>query len=520
MIIKNYILKDTYYDSVLLMRMAGEVGKMPGIRNISVGMGTPLNLDTMREEGLLLPDGAAARPNDMVIALAADSEEKAEEARKNYLSLLSKNQSPRGRGVYPTLESMKKSVSDRNLAVISLAGQYAAAEAESALKAGMNVFMFSDNVPIEQEVALKELAREKGLLMMGPDCGLSFIGGVAVGLCSKVRRGSIGLIGACGSGMQEVMNIIHLRGGGISQAIGVGGRDLSAQVGGITMLTALDLLENDPETAVIGLISKPPAPETAEKIFARVREVKKPVVAQFIHCDPALAAKSGAQLSVSFEETALRCLALDQGVPYAAPAEEDRIHRLLPLARQEAEKMSETQTDLRGLYCGGSLAEETITLASGLLGPLYGNVAFDAEHMLKDSSVSRGNCLIDLGAEEFTLGRPHVAIDPALRMERFRQEARDPKTAVILMDFLLGYALCADPAGMMAPIIREERERAAREGRHLCVAASCCGSDLDPQGRKAQEECLRSAGVLVMENNGEASRLAALIAALRGGMIP
>lgn len=517
MVIRNDVIKEAYYDSVLLMRMAGEAGKLPGVINISVGMGTPLNLDTMREEGLLAEAGAAATPNDLVIALAAESDEAAQKAKEAFLKMLAQDQAAKSKHAYPSLASMARTVKDRNLAVISLAGRYAAAEAEQALKLGMNVFMFSDNVPLADEVRLKKLATEKGLLMMGPDCGLSFIGGVAVGLCSKVRRGAVGLIGACGSGMQEVMNIVHRRGGGISQAIGVGGRDLRREVGGMTMLAALELLEKDPQTKVIGLISKPPAPETAEKVLARVRQCPKPVVAQFIHSDPALAARSGAYPSQSFEETALHCLALAEGKDFFPESERQRLARLLPLAQEEAGKMAPSQQYLRGLYCGGSLAEETMTLAADLLGPLYGNVAFDAAHALEDPRKSLDHCLIDLGAEEFTLGKPHVAIDPSPRLERFVQEARDPKTAVILMDFLLGYALHPDPAGGMAPLIREEMERAWQEGRHLSIVASFCGSDLDPQNRDVQEKILREAGVLLMENNGEASRLAALIAAIRGG---
>ncbi|MBQ2978079.1 MAG: acyl-CoA synthetase FdrA [Clostridia bacterium] len=517
MVIKNYIMKESYYDSVLLMRLAGEAGKLPGVSNISVGMGTPLNKDTIQELGLLLPEGEKATPNDLIIALSAETDETAEKIRASFLQMLKDNQSPKGKRSYPSLDSMKTAVRDRNLAVISLAGQYAAAEAEKALKMGMNVFMFSDNVPIEEEVKLKTYAREQGLLMMGPDCGLSFIGGVAVGLCSKVRRGGVGLIGACGSGMQEVMNIVHLLGGGVSQAIGVGGRDLRREVGGLTMLTALDLLEADEETKVIGLISKPPDPETAEKIFDRVRHCKKPVVAQFIHCDPTLAAQSGAQVSNSFEETALRCLAILKEKEYIPEAEQDRLNRLLPLAKEEAAGMAKSQKYLRGLYCGGSLAEETITLGTGLLGSMYGNVAFQEEYMLSDPHQSKGNCLIDLGAEEFTLGKPHVAIDPSPRLSRFVQEARDPETAVILMDFLLGYALCEDPAGMIAPLIKEEKARALQEGRKLSVVAAFCGSDLDPQNRIAQEKILRDAGAIVMGNNGEASRLAALIASVQGG---
>lgn len=512
MIVQNYVFKETYYDSMLLMRLGAEAGKTDGVKNISVGMGTPLNKDTMRELGLLLPDGDGASPNDLVVALAAETEAAALAARNCFLSLLQKKCAPRVKNTYPSLDCMARSGLRRNLAVISLAGQYAAAEAEKSLKMGLNVFMFSDNVPLADEVRLKALAREKGLLMMGPDCGLSFIGGVAVGLCSKVRRGNIGLIGACGSGMQEVMNIIHGQGGGVSHAIGVGGRDLSAQVGGSTMLQALALLEADPETRVIGLISKPPAPATARKIFERLRACKKPAVIQFIHCPPELAAESGAQVSAGFEETALRCLSLAQGKPYAPESAEERLARLLPLARKAAAGMAPEQRYLRGLYCGGSLAEETLEIAQGVLGPMYGNIAFDKERMLEGTGKSRGHCLIDMGAEEFTLGKPHVAIDPAPRLERFVQEARDPETAVILLDFLLGYALCEDPAGRIAPVIQAEIERAEKEGRRLCVAASICGSDLDPQNREKQEETLRNAGALVFGNNGEASLFAALAA--------
>ena len=267
MVIRNYVEKEKYYDSVFLMRLAAALAREARVGNISVGMGTPLNKDTMRELGLLTDEGRAASPNDLVIAIAAEDEKAAEEARDRFMKMLTEQRASKGGRKYRTLETMGRSVKDRNLAVISVAGQYAAAEAEKALGMGMDVFMFSDNVPIEQEVRLKTLARDKGLLMMGPDCGLSFINGIAIGLCSKVRRGNIGIAAACGSGMQEVMNIIHREGYGVSHAIGVGGRDLNGKVGGITMLQSLEILENDPDTRVIVLISKPPATEAARAIF-------------------------------------------------------------------------------------------------------------------------------------------------------------------------------------------------------------------------------------------------------------
>ncbi|MBQ7182410.1 MAG: acyl-CoA synthetase FdrA [Clostridia bacterium] len=519
MVIRNYVEKEKYYDSVFLMRLAAALAREARVGNISVGMGTPLNKDTMRELGLLTDEGRAASPNDLVIAIAAEDEKAAEEARDRFMKMLTEQRASKGGRKYRTLETMGRSVKDRNLAVISVAGQYAAAEAEKALGMGMDVFMFSDNVPIEQEVRLKTLARDKGLLMMGPDCGLSFINGIAIGLCSKVRRGNIGIAAACGSGMQEVMNIIHREGYGVSHAIGVGGRDLNGKVGGITMLQSLEILENDPDTRVIVLISKPPATEAARAIFRKVRECVKPVVAQFIHCDASLAEAAGAVPSDSFETTARTAIALSEGRTYAPESEEARLKRLEPLAEKEAMQMAPGQKYLRGLYCGGSLAEETLILAERVLGPMYGNIAFTDEYMLEDPFVSRGDCMVDIGAEEFTLGKPHVAIDPAPRISRFLEEARDPETAVILLDFLLGYSLCEDPAGLMVPAIREGKENAKREGRHLTVIASLCGSDLDPQGLADQTEKLKAAGVIVLDNNGEASRLAAAVIRKRREMI-
>lgn len=518
MIVKNFVEKDRYYDSVLLMRVAKEVSAQPGLKNISVGMGTPLNKDTLQELGLLVQEGMQASPNDLIIALSADSEAAANDAREAYLKALQQQNRPIGKQRYRSLESMGRFVKDRNLAVISLAGQYAAAQAHKALEMGMDVFMFSDNVPLEQEIDLKHIASRKGLLMMGPDCGLSFINGVAIGLCSKVRRGNIGIAAACGSGMQEVMNIIHKNGGGISHAIGVGGRDLSEQVGGITMLQSLEILHNDPDTAVIVLISKPPARAVAEKIFEKVRQCTKPVVAQFINSDPSLAQKGGAIPSDTFENTARIAMALAQGKSYCPPDEEQYVHTLFQDAQKQAMQMGQSQKYLRGLYCGGSLAEETLTLAQHHLGTIYGNIAFSEETRLKDPFQSFRDCLIDIGAEEFTLGKPHAAIDPSVRIERFIQEARDPETAVILMDFLLGYSLCEDPCGMMAPVIAQEKQLAKKQGRNLCIVCAVCGSDLDPQNLPEQEKKLRNAGAIVLENNGMAARFAALVIRARREM--
>ncbi len=517
MIIRNFVDKERYFDSVMLMRMAKQVSDLDGVQNVSAGMGTPLNKDTMQELGLLTDEGRAASVNDLILAIAADDEAALTLGQAAFFRLLLQNNAPKGQRSVRSLAALGRK--DRNLAVISVNGRYAAAEAKQALEMGMNVFMFSDNVPLEEEIALKTMARDKGLLMMGPDCGLSFINGVAIGLCSKVRRGNIGIAAASGSGMQEVMNILHKNGAGVSHAIGVGGRDLHGEVGGITMLQSIDILENDPDTAVIALISKPPDKTVAGKIFQKVKRCRKPVVAQFINSDPALARAGGAHAAVTFEDTARIAMALAERKEYIPPSEAEYDQTLLVDARAQAVKFTGEQRYIRGLYCGGSLAEETLTLAEMRIGPLYGNIAFSPEYKLDDPFHSKGDCLIDVGAEEFTQGKPHVAIDPTPRISRFIQEARDPETAVILMDFLLGYALCEDPAGMMAPVIRNEIKRVNMEGRSLCVVASICGSDLDPQNLTVQDRILREAGVIVLENNGAAARFAALIIKSRREML-
>ena len=514
MVKKNFVIKNKYYDSVLLMKLAGELGRTAGVIQFTVGMGTPLNKDTMSDLGLLLDEGAAAGPNDLVLAVSAENEAIACRLKETYLERLAQT---RGVGTceYTSLETMGRYVKDRNLAVISLAGNFAGAEARKALEMGMDVFMFSDNVPIEEEIQLKRYACDHNLLMMGPDCGLSFINGVAIGLCSKVRRGAIGIAAASGSGMQEVMNIVHRKGHGISHAIGVGGRDLLDAVGGITMLQSIDILESDRDTSVIVLISKPPQPETTEKVLKRVRACTKPVVLQLINADLKGLDTGHALLSSSFEDTANLAISAAQGLAYQVPGEDERYAEAEALAAPLAAGMAPTQKYLRGIYCGGSLAEEALLLAEPKLGPLYSNIAFRSEYDLEDPCFSYKDCIIDIGAETFTIGRPHVAIDPAPRVERFLQEARDPETAVILMDLLLGYALCPDPVGMMADAIRQGMAEAEAEGRSLCVIASICGSDLDPQGFEQQKKKLEESGVIVMEHNGAASRLAAAIIARR-----
>lgn len=504
MVIKNYIERNRYYDSVFLMKIASKLAQTKDIDNASIGMGTPLNKETISDLGLDTEEMNSAGPNDLIIAVRARNEEACSKAKEEFLRLVNERNSGSMQNSFRSISGAKNAIPDANLAIISVAGEYAAKEAKRALMNDMNVFMFSDNVDIEDEVNLKKLALKKNKFMMGPGCGLSFINGAAIGLCSMVNRGNIGLAGASGSGIQTVMVLVHRNGFGISHAIGTGGRDMSDEVGGITMIQSIKALENDDATKVIALISKPPARSALLKVIDVIKKCRKPVVVQFLNGDNKTLAENGIMYSETFDETAKKIMELSCG----HTVEIKKIFDGNVDIKSEINKFSPKQKYFRAILCGGSLADETQILWRKNKGCIYSNVAFDKEFMLPDPFSSIKNTVIDIGDETFTKGRAHVAIDPTARVNRFIKEARDPETAVIYLDFLLGYALHPDPASVMSKVICEEKKRAKKEGRHLLVIATICGSDIDPQNFDKQAQILKDAGVILADTNVKAVNIA------------
>ena len=504
MVIKNYIERNRYYDSVFLMKIASKLAQTKDIDNASIGMGTPLNKETISDLGLDTEEMNSAGPNDLIIAVRARNEEACSKAKEEFLRLVNERNSGSMQNSFRSISGAKNAIPDANLAIISVAGEYAAKEAKRALMNDMNVFMFSDNVDIEDEVNLKKLALKKNKFMMGPGCGLSFINGAAIGLCSMVNRGNIGLAGASGSGIQTVMVLVHRNGFGISHAIGTGGRDMSDEVGGITMIQSIKALENDDATKVIALISKPPAHSALLKVIDVIKKCRKPVVVQFLNGDNKTLAENGIMYSETFDETAKKIMELSCG----HTVEIKKIFDGNVDIKSEINKFSPKQKYFRAILCGGSLADETQILWRKNKGCIYSNVAFDKEFMLPDPFSSIKNTVIDIGDETFTKGRAHVAIDPTARVNRFIKEARDPETAVIYLDFLLGYALHPDPASVMSKVICEEKKRAKKEGRHLLVIATICGSDIDPQNFDKQAQILKDAGVILADTNVKAVTIA------------
>lgn len=507
------VRKNAYYDSVTLMTLSNKLKKMEGIQDAVVAMGTDMNKEQLRSVELSSGETDAAAAGDLIIAVKGEDAGRCEDACRQVDELLKNRTGKKGKTEesYPTIRAAKRDNEDLNFAVISVAGKYAAREARMALEQGMHVMLFSDNVTVEQEVRLKTLAHEKGLLVMGPDCGTAIINGIGLCFANAVNRGGIGLAAASGTGLQEAAVLIDRLGGGISQAIGTGGRDLSAEVGGIMMLDSLKLLEEDPQTQVIVLISKPPVKSVAEHILAQVAACKKPVVVCFIDGGEELLTGSGAVYAANLEHAATQAVRL---LKKEKPEKFEHTRFPLPYGKiaQKSAALAGEQKYIRGLFCGGTLAAEALGCLSEETMEYYSNVSKQPEHRMADLMESRAHTIVDLGDDCFTVGRPHPMIEPELRVERMLLEARDPETAVLLVDFELGYGSHGDPVGVTMDALIQIRESRPR----LAVVAYVLGTDKDWQGMAAQREMLEQAGVIVADSNRQAAEIALHIALRKG----
>jgi succinyl-CoA synthetase alpha subunit len=488
------------------MRIAEKLLQDPQVTRATLVMATPANKEILDEAGLLGADARTANPSDLIIVVEAESEAAADAA----FALVDSSLSGAAHAAGETCEIEPKTIAmalarleGANIAQISAPGAYAGAEALKAVKAGLNVFLFSDNVPVEQERTIKQLAAAKGLLVMGPDCGTAIIGGVPLGFANVVRRGCIGYVGASGTGLQEVTVQTHLLGEGISHAIGTGGRDVKAEIGGITMLAALDLLAADPATEVVGIVSKRPAPEVMQAVIARAGKAGKPVVVCFLGGAP-IDTPAKVRQTTNLYDCAAACVALAKK---QAPAAAAFTRPQRPAGFAPAQKY------IRGLYSGGTFCTEAQVALRDAGVTCWSNVPLQKEQRLADLHHSREHTVIDLGDDEFTVGKPHPMIDPSTRMARIAQEAADPGTAVIVLDIVLGYAGHMDPAGALAPAIGQAQTRAQAAGRRLVFVAFVCGTEEDPQVRSRQEARLAEAGCLLGRSSTEAARMAAALVA-------
>jgi FdrA protein len=470
------VRRGAYYDSVVLMQLQRGLIGLPGVLDAGVVMATPANRDLL-EANNLLPESITASPDDLLIVVKAENEAAASEAMGQIDSLLSKRRSTASQDFHPrSLSSAAKQLPDANWVLISVPGRYAAGVAREALELDKHVFLYSDNVPLEDEVALKKTGREKGLLVMGPDCGTAIINGTGLGFANRVRRGSIGLVGASGTGLQAVTTHIHNLGAGISHAIGTGGRDLKSEVGAITAHQALDVLARDSETRVIVLISKPPSSAVAAKLLSAAMGIAKPVIIDFIGYPPPSRRIGNLYFSTSLSGAA-----------------EIAVGVLSVNARQQPDDRKPVDGYLRGLFSGGTLAYETLLGLKATLSPLYSNAPITSDQHLNNPLYSQAHTIIDLGDEFFMVGRLHPMIDNDLRIRRIKQEAADPEVGMILIDVVLGAGSHPDPASELVPVIQELRGQ--RPGIEFVVLV--IGTQDDPQDLPSQIERFNDAGAIV-----------------------
>lgn len=496
------ILRSTYLDSVSLMRISKIATDSPGVTSAVISMATDTNLALMKEVGFPLGAIGEVSANDLVIAVDAEDQAAVDRTFEMVKREIKGGRRESGAALAPrSLEAAIREHPEVNLVLISVPGRYAAYEAQRALAAGRHVMIFSDNVSIEDEVDLKQIGAREGLLVMGPDCGTAMIGGVGLGFANDVPPGKTGIVSASGTGAQEVASILGRLGLGVSHIIGTGGRDISKRVGAITMKMGIEALSEDGATEVIVLISKAPDPGVAEAILAVAARSGKPCIVGF-------AGRQGGgedgnlAFTATLTDTALAAAGVLTGKPQEISPDFDGAG-----AARLGERLSSPRRYLRGLYSGGTLAQEALFLLEPSLGAIHSNLHVEGMPALGDPAASEGHTIVDLGDDVFTRGRAHPMIDQAQRLARLKREVEDPETAIILLDVVLGYGCNSDPGGEIAAAYGEIIQSVGPGATMPIVVASICGTLGDPQGYDRQKQALEAAGVIIAPTNAYACGL-------------
>lgn len=475
------VVTGRYADSVRLMGVARQMRERDGIAACEVAMGTAANVAALADLGVTVDAG----PGDVVIAVRGDDASAVADALADAEGALAGGASPAddapSAAAPRTLRAAVSAAPGANVALVSVPGEYAALEAHRALGEGLHVFLFSDHVSLEDEVALKRRGAAAGRLVMGPGCGTAMLGGVGLGFMNVVRRGPVGIVAAAGTGAQEAACLLDAAGTGVSQIIGVGGRDLSADVGGIMFRQAMRMLAEDPGTETLLLVSKPPSPEVVRALGDAVPSGVR-VLAAFVGWE---GGPAPFEVHATLESGAFAAAGV--AVPAAPAVPGDAVWR------------SARGRGLLALYSGGSLAHEALTVVGPRLGPIAGNVAHGQD--------GGPHTILDLGEEEYTRGRPHPMVDLTVRVEMLERAARDETVGCVLIDVVLGHGSHPDPSAELAPVL-------AGLCRRIPVIAHVCGTPADPQDARRQEEALRAAGVILAGSNAAAARLA--VAAVTG----
>ncbi len=497
--VKTIVRKGVYFDSISLMRIAEKINSISGVSDSAVIMATKENKNIISSSGLLTEEIKKASDNDLAIAVKADDEKTAASALAEAEKMLAgKKEAASSNLTAQSISQAAESYEGLNLALISVNGKYAADLAFEALEKNMNVMIFSDNVPLEKELALKKLGARKNLLVMGPDCGTCIINGAPLGFANKVNSGNVAVVGPSGTGIQEFSCLLSNLGGGISQAIGTGTRDVKDDIGAITTVQALEMLVSDAKTSVIAIISKPPQKKSMARILSAANKTGKPVVALFLGEEKELTAGNIHQAK-NLYEAALKSYCLSKGESFNFVREKiynDKISLSERIKSEKAKKNKDSKY-LRGLFSGGTFASQAIRLLEPVIGGVYSNIPSSEKFKLKNSMKLEKHSIIDLGEDEFTFGRPHPMIDYSLRKKMISSEASKKEVSVMLIDIVLGYG------SNMSPLadLKETLEKAVKANPALTVIAAVTGTDMDPQNRRYLIEELEKIGVMALDNN-------------------
>ena len=491
------VLKDSYKDSVRLLEATRAIQALDGVDYGWTVMATDTNIDTLRNEGFEGFGDTTA--NDLLIALRtsdADTAAAALALAKDTLFSATTGSSDEEMASIGSLRDAIDTLDGANVAIVSVPGPYAALETQKALTAGLDVLLFSDNVDVDQEIELKQRARSLGRLVMGPGAGTAMLAGTGLGFANRVSPGPVGVVAAAGTGAQEVMSLLDRWGIGITHVIGVGGRDLSTEVGGLMAISAIEALEAHEQTEAILFVSKPPAPEVAERLLGVERS--KPMIAAMIGLRQELDGVA---------DGILVCNTLEKGAVLTGEALGRPIPDLFGETPNEIAtemmRLDQNRRRLVGLFSGGTLAYEAMTIAAPHIGPIHSNTPLEKEWALP--APDGAHVCLDLGEEEYTVGRPHPMIDPEARIGWMAEQVDDPSVAVVLIDVVIGDGSHPDPAGLLAPAARQIIESGA------IVVAYVLGTHSDPQGFEAQRETLRSVGCIVPETAARAALAASAI---------
>jgi FdrA protein len=486
-----------------MMLLSQELKEEEGVIDAAMVMGTELNKDTLLRCGLLTSDGADAGESDILISLTCKDEPSLASAIERAESLLVQKPTPTKGDYYSTVEDALSSFTGANLAALSIPGKQVKSLAARLIDRGLHVFLFSDHVPLEDEIAMKRLATQRKVLFMGPEAGTSIINGTVIGFGNRIRPGNVGIIGASGTGIQESTTLLHSCGSGITHAIGVGGRDMKKQVGGLMTLQAVAAFEEDPRTQTVLIVSKPVERAVREKIVNAIKTLsKKNYVLCLIGDKEQLHDTPQIQFARSIQSAVLKALKAFDKVKYKAALQKCKpdAESTVAFARSLSSSLPSRQRYIRGLFAGGTLCYESLAILEDIVGRIHSNLTPEMEYHVDGNKKSgRYHSLVDFGDEEFTAARPHPIIDPSIRLSRLLEEASDPSVAVIIMDIIAGYSVADRNIEQHAEAIAKAIALAGKQNRTLSVFTYLCGTEDDVS--KSELQTLRNSGAQVFTSN-------------------